>query len=76
MKALTLLFGARSLELATSTRRRRAVPEARFAPIASTPETARAWRTWAESGDVQVASEPRRDAPPASRFPVAHRGSL
>lgn len=76
MKALTLLLGARSLEIANRTRRRPAVPEAPFAPIASTPKTARAWRTWAESGDVDPAAAPKQHSRPAPRFPAAHRGSL
>ena len=76
MKALVLLLGARSLDVAASTRQRRAVPEPPFVPVASTPETALAWRMWAESGDDHATAAPRRDAVRAPRFPVAHRGSL
>ena len=76
MKALTLLLGARSLVTAASAARRAPVPEGPFLPLASTPETAQAWRMWAESGDVERAAAPARELVPTHRFPAAHRGSL
>ena len=76
MKALALLLGARSLEMAALIRERPDVPEGPFRPLASTPATGRAWRMWAESGDGPVTAKSRRDATPAPRFPAAHRGSL
>jgi hypothetical protein len=56
MKALTYLLGARSLDVAYARGPRPAAPEAAFAPLASTPETAAAWRRWAEAGRAMATS--------------------
>jgi hypothetical protein len=52
MKALAYLLGARAMDVAgnaASVERR--VPEAPLGPLATTPETASAWRRWAQAGD-------------------------
>src|SRR2546426_39495 len=69
MKTLAYLLGARALDLAHEpppAPRRDSEPD--LPPIASTPETAAAWRRWAEDG-VAV------DAPAADRkrIPVTIR---
>jgi hypothetical protein len=56
MNALAYLLGARGLDGARS---RKSVsspmPEEELAPIASTAESAAAWRRWAQAGDPFVA---------------------
>ena len=47
MKALGYLLGARAIDVATQSDRRRPPSEPPFLPIASTPDRASAWRRWA-----------------------------
>ena len=52
MKALAYLLGARALDLAHDRDQAgRPIPEIPPGPIASTEETASAWRRWAQAGD-------------------------
>ena len=52
MKALAYLMGARALDLARDrSTAGRPIPEVAPGPIASTDETASAWRRWAQAGD-------------------------
>ena len=56
MKAIAYLLGARALDLARDRgSATRSIPEPESAPIASTEETAAAWRRWAQAGDPFVA---------------------
>jgi hypothetical protein len=56
MKALAYLLGARALDLTRDRNLARPpVLEPESAPIASTEETAAAWRRWAQAGDPFVA---------------------
>jgi hypothetical protein len=50
MKALAFLMGSRALDAALAAGDRRPIPEPDLAPMATTPETAGAWRRWAEAG--------------------------
>jgi hypothetical protein len=50
MKALAFLMGSRALDTALAAGDRRPLPEPALAPMATTPETAGAWRRWAEAG--------------------------
>jgi hypothetical protein len=57
MKALAYLLGARAMDVAgnaASVERR--LPEPPLGPLATTPETASAWRRWAQAGDVTAAA--------------------
>jgi hypothetical protein len=47
MRALGYLLGARAIDIAMQSDRRRPPSEPSFLPIASTPERASAWRRWA-----------------------------
>ena len=66
MRALGYLLGARALDLAQRQSPRRRHREPDFAPIASTPALARAWRAWAEAGRLNAGAggRPIRDARP------------
>lgn len=58
MRALAYLLGARALDIARdSGPAQRPVPEVQLGPLASTPETASAWRRWAEARESGQASE-------------------
>jgi hypothetical protein len=50
MKSLVHLLGAGALTVARDAQPTRFMPEPELLPIASTPETAAAWRRWAEAG--------------------------
>ncbi len=63
MKALSYLLGARAIDTAMSSDRRRLPKEPPFLPIASTPEAAGAWRRWAAEARAEAA-EP--DAAPGT----------
>ena len=66
MKPLAFLLGAQALDLAWSrSERRPSAGEPSLPPLASTPETAAAWRRWAAAGrsDTSAAAS---DAAPAS----------
>jgi len=55
MKALAYLMGARALDLARDrSAADRPIPEILPGPIASTDETASAWRRWAQAGDQLI----------------------
>lgn len=53
MKALTLLLGARAIDVAEVSQRRR-LPETDLPPIASTPEQHGAWARWAAAGRTEA----------------------
>ena len=76
MKALAYLLGARALDIARDAEPpQQRVPEVSLGPIASTPETASAWRRWAEARETlaPVAAErrPRLARPSSQRTPTA-----
>jgi hypothetical protein len=50
MHALGFLLGSRALDLARSSNAGRPRREEPLGPIASTPETAAAWRRWRDAG--------------------------
>jgi hypothetical protein len=50
MHALAFLLGSRALDLARSSNAGRPPREVELGPIASTPETAAAWRRWRNAG--------------------------
>ena len=57
MHALGFLLGSRALDLARRSERGVRPPEVVLGPIASTPETAAAWRRWRNAGDAGDAAE-------------------
>jgi hypothetical protein len=59
MKSLAHLLGANALAVARDHQPTRAVPEPELLPIASTLETAAAWRRWAEAGRTTPAQAAR-----------------
>ncbi len=68
MKALTLLLGARAIDVAEYSQRRR-LPEIDLPPIASTPQQRGAWARWAAAGRTEAARAARpqfRPGPPAT----------
>jgi hypothetical protein len=67
MRALAYLLGARALDIARDATPVRPLPETPMGPIATTRETASAWRRWVDG----------RDASPAviDRQPVRARSS-
>ena len=62
MRALAYLLGARALDIARDTGPRRTVPDVPMGPIATTAETASAWRRWAAARET-VATPDRRPSP-------------
>ena len=67
MNALAFLLGSRALDLA---RRKDLVapePDAPLGPIASTPETAAAWRRWSEAAHASSNPAPANPAAPRLR---------
>lgn len=61
MKALAYLLGIRALAVANEQHPTgRGAAEPALPPIASTPETAGAWRRWAEAGRSEAARAARR----------------
>ena len=61
MRALAYLIGARALDVARDAdgQRGRLQPEADLGPIATTAETAAAWRRWREAGrDAGTSARP------------------
>jgi len=74
MKALAYLLGARALDIARDAEPpQRRAPEVSLGPIASTPETASAWRRWAEARETLAPAErrPRLARPSSQRTPTA-----
>jgi hypothetical protein len=64
MRALAYLLGARALDLARDPGpARRSEPEVALGPIATTEESASAWRRWAEA----------REAAAGASAPAGHR---
>lgn len=64
MKALAYLLGIRALAVAGEQQAAgRGAGEPGLPPIASTPETAGAWRRWAEAGRSEAARAARRTYP-------------
>jgi hypothetical protein len=71
MKALAYLLGARALDLARDRdSRHRPITDVSPGPIASTPETAAAWRRWAQAGDALSAMAATRAASRESPAPA------
>ncbi|HET7703051.1 MAG TPA: hypothetical protein VFK35_06610 [Candidatus Limnocylindrales bacterium] len=61
MKALAYLLGIRALSVAGEQHPTgRGATEPALPPIASTPETAGAWRRWAEAGRTEAARAARK----------------
>ena len=61
MRALAYLIGARALDVARDAEpeRGRPLPEGELGPIATTAETAAAWRRWREAGrDAGTSARP------------------
>ncbi|HEY7130859.1 MAG TPA: hypothetical protein VH440_01350 [Candidatus Limnocylindrales bacterium] len=78
MKALSYLLGARAIDTAMSSDRQRLPTEPPFLPIASTSDTASAWRRWAAEGrrDTAAPADARGTAihpAPAKRRAVSRR---
>jgi hypothetical protein len=77
MKALAYLLGAQALVVAHDREPRGPiVPEPALPPIATTPETAGAWRRWADAGRTPAAHS-ARSAQPKPAFatrPAPSRG--
>lgn len=75
MKALVYLLGTGALAVAREHQADgRAAAEPALPPIASTPETAGAWRRWAEAGRSEAARAARKSYPlglPAPRHGAA-----
>jgi hypothetical protein len=64
MRALVYLLSARALDVARDAgSARRPVPEVALGPLATTPETASAWRRWAETRETPVTTEDLRPSP-------------
>ena len=60
MKTLAYLLGARALDIAYESAARPRPVDEPLPPIATTPETAAAWRRWAASGRVPASSTAAR----------------
>jgi hypothetical protein len=76
MKALAYLLGAQALSVAHDREpRRRPPPERALPPIATTPETAGAWRRWAEAGRAPAAPA-ARPRPAVTMRPAPIRGHV
>ena len=74
MRALAYLLGARALDIARDAgSTQRPVQEVPLGPLATTPETASAWRRWSEARGSRQASEAptsgRQRRAPASAEP-------
>ncbi len=63
MKALAFLMGSRALDTALAAGNRRSIAEPDLPPLATTPETAGAWRRWAEAGRSPSARAARTTTP-------------
>jgi hypothetical protein len=60
MRALAYLLGARALDIARDAESARPLPDVPLDPIATTDETATAWRRWAANREASpAAAEPR-----------------
>ena len=58
MRALAYLLGARALDIARDAgSTQRPVQEVPLGPLATTPETASAWRRWSEARESHQAAE-------------------
>lgn len=66
MKALVYLLGAHALNVAHDRASRPAPTEPALPPIATTPETAGAWRRWAEAGRTPAARAARSKPAPSA----------
>ena len=77
MKALVYLLGAHALTEANDRAARRQVPDATLPPLATTPETAGAWRRWAEAGRTPAAraARPKPAATSGSAANLSARGA-
>ena len=63
MHALAFLLGSRALDLAYSSNAGRPPREEGLGPIASTPETAAAWRRWRNGGAATDVERAHRSRP-------------
>ena len=63
MHALAFLLGSRALDLARSSNHAPRLRDEGLPPIASTPETAAAWRRWSQAVDVTDAIQSPQVAP-------------
>ena len=59
MKTLAFLLGSRALDTAFAASNPRPIAEPDLPPLATTPETAGAWRRWAEAGRTPSARAAR-----------------
>lgn len=66
MKALVYLLGAHALTEANDRAVGPKAPDAALPPLATTPETAGAWRRWAEAGRTPAARAARPKPAPTS----------
>jgi len=72
MKVLAYLLGSQALDVASASQRAAGgTPEPDLPPIATTPETAKAWREWARS----TADEPRVPAARRTVLPLGASGT-
>ena len=72
MKALAYLLGSQALDVAAASQpAAQRSPEPDLPPIASTPETAKAWRDWARS----TPDEPRPAGPGRTVLPLGAPGT-
>jgi hypothetical protein len=62
MKTLAFLLGSRALDAAFAASHPRPIAEPDLPPLATTPETAGAWRRWAEAGRSPSARAARETA--------------
>ena len=64
MRVLVYLLGTRALDVARDAgSAQRPVPEVPLAPLATTEETASAWRRWAQAPETSVTGADRRPNP-------------
>ena len=75
MKALAYLLGARALDIARDTGPRSTVPEVPMGPLASTEETASAWRRWTEAHKATEASAAELTGRRLQRSPAPMRST-
>ena len=70
MKALAFLMGSRALDASFAATDRRPIAEPDLPPLATTPETAGAWRRWAEAGRTPSARAARGTASAGTPHPT------
>ncbi len=70
MHALAALLGTRALDLARASEPAHPLAEERLGPIASSPETAAAWRRWSQAAAVDDHRPAPRTAARANSRPA------